>query len=210
MLLNRTYKIAAVYESICSRPHILPPFFMHNFPRQLGRNTSLFFYFYASSSLFTDSHPGLEQRSTNEEEEEEEKKERKKPQNGRSQDDGAKCLSEPINNGCVNPAAVEDNPRSDVTNGLANLHPFIVTHVHPRKTNADANGGEKCWSKKCLDSWHLSFKQTVKWSELANLKNLEIDGVSKLRVRQDKIDFEYNLYEEKPPNEEREEEEKEP
>ena len=45
MLLNRIYKIAAVYEQICSRPRILPPLFIHSFPRQLRKNSSLFFYF---------------------------------------------------------------------------------------------------------------------------------------------------------------------
>ena len=32
MLLNRTHKIAAVYEQICPRPRILPPFFHTQFP----------------------------------------------------------------------------------------------------------------------------------------------------------------------------------
>ena len=32
MLLNRTHKIAAVYEQICPRPRILPPFFHSQFP----------------------------------------------------------------------------------------------------------------------------------------------------------------------------------
>ena len=32
MLLNRTHKIAAVYEQICPRPRILPPFLHTQFP----------------------------------------------------------------------------------------------------------------------------------------------------------------------------------
>ena len=50
LLFNRTCKIAAGYEQICflftSCPRIFPPLFIHNFSRQLGRNTSLFFYFH--------------------------------------------------------------------------------------------------------------------------------------------------------------------
>ena len=46
MLLNRTHKIAEVYEQICPRPRIWPLFFRHNFPFQLGQGHSLFFYFY--------------------------------------------------------------------------------------------------------------------------------------------------------------------
>ena len=68
ILLNIAYKIAAVYEQICSGPHIFlyknspslfpgthtrpsynAAFFIHNFPHLLGRNTSLFFFFYAVS-----------------------------------------------------------------------------------------------------------------------------------------------------------------
>ena len=51
MLLNRTHKIAAVYEQICPRPRILPPFFIHNFPCQLERFHSLFFYFYGRTAI---------------------------------------------------------------------------------------------------------------------------------------------------------------
>ena len=47
LLLNKTCKITAVYEQICSSPRNLTPFFIHNFPRQLGWNNSLFFYFCA-------------------------------------------------------------------------------------------------------------------------------------------------------------------
>lgn len=106
-------------------------------------------------------------------------------------------LSDSINGDRVKP----DDPPSQnghATNGCDDAtpecpsHSFIVTHVHPQK-KVDQ---KECLVKKCLDHWQLSFKQTVKWSELANVKNLEIDGVSKLRVRQDRICFEYNLYEE--------------
>ena len=130
-------------------------------------------------------------------------------------------LSDPINGhngGGVKPVDPDypDNPQQLAQNGVhsttttnghgsepedrgVNYHPFIVTHVNPRKKAASAaeNGDKECWSKKCLDNWQMSFKQTVKWSELANVKNLEIDGVSRLRVRQDNISFEYNLYEQR-------------
>ena len=90
-----------------------------------------------------------------------------------------------------------DQPANPVTSQNGRLfssdHPFIVTHVYPRK-EVTRGGERKFRSKKCLDSWQLSYKQTVKWSELANVKNQEIDGVSKLRVRQDKISFEYCVY----------------
>ena len=51
MLLNRTHKIAAVYEQICSRLDFFRLFFIHNFPHQRARNPSLFFYFYGAHPL---------------------------------------------------------------------------------------------------------------------------------------------------------------
>ena len=65
MLINRTHKIAAVYEQICPRPHILPPFFIHNFPCQLGRCHSLFFYFYGDLTLVFIIAKGAFQPQTN-------------------------------------------------------------------------------------------------------------------------------------------------
>ena len=52
LLLTRTCKIAAVYDRICSCLHILPPFFMHNFPRHLGQNTYPFFISMTQACLY--------------------------------------------------------------------------------------------------------------------------------------------------------------
>ena len=50
MLLNRTHKIAAVYEQICPRPRILPPFFHTQFPLSAWAIPfSLFLFLWCSS-----------------------------------------------------------------------------------------------------------------------------------------------------------------
>ena len=77
---------------------------------------------------------------------------------------------------------------------------LIVTHIA---------GEEACRSRRksgmnnipdekkglLLDSWNVHINQVCRWSELRNDRNVEIDGISRLKVYKDGFGFESSVLE---------------
>ena len=80
---------------------------------------------------------------------------------------------------------------------------LIVTHISGeatdpagrsrRKSGISDISGEK--QKLRLGSWSVQINQVCRWSELRNDRNVEIDGVSKLKVYKDSFGFESSVLE---------------
>ena len=78
---------------------------------------------------------------------------------------------------------------------------LIVTHIageeaacrSRRKSGTDNISDEK--KGLLLDSWDVHINQVCRWSELRNDRNVEIDGISRLKVYKDGFGFESSVLE---------------
>ena len=97
------------------------------------------------------------------------------------------------------PAEAKSN--YDVQDFPVNL---IVTHVAGVEENRRARhrsgkgAAEEIPGRRSLllDSWSVQLNQVWRWSELRNDRNVEIDGVSRLKVFKDGFAFESSVREE--------------
>ena len=70
---------------------------------------------------------------------------------------------------------------------------LIVTHIagdESRRSIADEEN-----KRVLLDSWTVQMNQVCRWSELRNDRNVEIDGISRLKVYKDAFSFEFSVLE---------------
>lgn len=79
-------------------------------------------------------------------------------------------------------------------NGLTWPVELVVTHVEPHLA-APKEESKQYKIRLKLDSWFITVHQTVRWSELKNHKNIEIDGISRLKIHQNAFAFEYSVME---------------
>ncbi|TRY78553.1 hypothetical protein TCAL_07738 [Tigriopus californicus] len=79
-------------------------------------------------------------------------------------------------------------------NGLSWPVELLVTHVEPCLASPKEES-KQFKIKLKLDSWFITVHQTVRWSELKNHKNIEIDGISRLKIHQNAFAFEYSVME---------------
>ncbi len=75
---------------------------------------------------------------------------------------------------------------------------LIVTHIleetpppRIRPKSGHLSKSPTAIRRDVLDSWSVQMNQVWRWSELVNNRNVEIDGVSRLKVYKDRFDFEY-------------------
>ena len=79
-----------------------------------------------------------------------------------------------------------------------------MTHITGEGEEADTSGrSRRVWGnnisdaekKLLLDSWSVQMNQVCRWSELRNDRNVEIDGISRLKVYKDGFGFESSVLE---------------
>ena len=71
--------------------------------------------------------------------------------------------------------------------------PLLVTHINGTSPRPTGRPSHKF--RVLVDHWSIAMNQTVRWSQLENDKNVEIDGVSRLKIHQNKFGFEYHISE---------------
>ena len=79
-----------------------------------------------------------------------------------------------------------------------------MTHITGEGEEADTSGRSRrvrgnnisdAEKKLLLDSWSVQMNQVCRWSELRNDRNVEIDGISRLKVYKDGFGFESSVLE---------------
>ena len=75
---------------------------------------------------------------------------------------------------------------------------LIVTHIagdRSRQKSGRSSIADEEDKRVLLDSWTVQMNQVCRWSELRNDRNVEIDGISRLKVYKDAFSFEFSVLE---------------